>query len=96
MPPTDEFTHGMMGNDLTDDKNIQSQHDHRVSRMCTVDNTHVLDATVCAISYCLCEDDVARLYKSSTSLLAIIAYHSQTTFGRGAHPPKSGCYKVSY
>lgn len=48
MPPTDEFTHPVMGNDLTEDENIQSQHDHRVSRMCTADNSHV-PGTTCHI-----------------------------------------------
>lgn len=40
MPPTDGLTHEMMGNDLTEDENTQSQHGHRVSRMCTADKTH--------------------------------------------------------
>lgn len=50
MPPRVGSTHGMIGNDLTGDKKMQSQHEHRVSTMCKIDKIHSLWTTWYIIS----------------------------------------------
>lgn len=48
-PSTDGSTHGTIGNDSTGDKKIQSQHGHRVSRMCITVEMHSRSFGVCFI-----------------------------------------------